>query len=135
MSNAKSPVGADISYTIDGTTRSFSTKKVSGTTLNTLVFSEEAEPKTVSFQFHEGQVVEGKNTYSLKDLRGTLFAPTIFDEYKIVNSGSLELDVAVVDDKYYAITGTIIAAKLSNGIKDLDLNGRFSYTFPEQYSA
>ncbi|WP_085709181.1 MULTISPECIES: hypothetical protein [unclassified Pseudomonas] len=130
MSNAKNQVGANISYTLDGTKHSFSTKRVSGSTQYVLVFSEEPQPKTVSFQFPTDKVPKGKNTYPLKNLPGVLFAFTIRDEYRIAQSGDLELEVEVVDNEYYVITGTIIKGKLSNGIKDLDLEGRFSYTFP-----
>ncbi|NYH09498.1 hypothetical protein [Pseudomonas moraviensis] len=126
MSKTQNQVAAEVSYTLDGKTYAFSAETVAGSTLYTSFSSSDDEPKVFHIQYLGGQVVEGEHTYQLENLKSVVLALDFRNEYKIVKSGELKLDVKAVNGKY-EVVGRILAAQLSNGLKDLDLNGHYSY--------
>ncbi|PQZ85062.1 MULTISPECIES: hypothetical protein [Pseudomonas] len=126
---------ATIQYSFNGEQKAFLAPRVSDSLIRTLI-SDFGGTEAALALHYPGELKEGRNEFSLKDLSQVAFYLNAFDTYTVPQSGTVEVSVVFSgtgNDEIATITGTITDAVVSKGGTDqVKCWGTFDYIFPDR---
>ncbi len=126
---------ATIHYSFNEEQKTFLDPRIGDSLIRTLI-SDFGGTETALALHYPGELQEGRNEFSLTDLRSVAFYLNTFDTYTVPQSGTVEVSVVFSGtghDEIATITGTITDAVVSKGGTDqVRFWGTFDYIFPDR---